>query len=417
MKYSIAAMLGRALRPHARWPRLWREPVLRGAYDAIVIGGGGHGLATAYYLAKNHGMRRVAVLEKRWIGSGNSGRNTAIVRSNYLFPASIAFYDRSLTLYEGLTDALGFNILLSQRGVLTLAYSRSELNRMRRRVAVLRALGVDAELVDVAEIARRVPALRLQTPTRCVVGGFVQPRGGIARHDAVVWGYARAADELGVDIAQRAEVSAIEVRAGCARGVTLRDGRKLEARRVVIAAASGTAALVEPLGIRLPVVPMALQAMVSEPVARFLDVVIDGAVYVSQSDRGELVVGGNSDAFASFAQRGVATTASRNFAALLDVVPRLAELRWLRQWSGTVDYPKDHSPIIGATPIGGVFLSTAWGSYGFKAIPAAGECLAQTIVDGRAHRLIAPFSLDRFRTGRLVREAESSGMDLEGVLV
>jgi len=417
VKYSIATMLAQAARGHARWPRLWRAAELRDAYDVIVIGGGGHGLATAYYLAKNHGVRRVAVLEKRWIGGGNSGRNTAIVRSNYLFPASIAFYERSLSLYEGLTDALGFNVMLSQRGVLNLAYSRADLNRMRRRVAVLRALGVDAELLGVDDVAARVPELRLETPTRSVFGGFLQPRGGIARHDAVVWGYARAADALGVDVVQNAEVGAIDVHDGVVRGVAMRDGRRIEAARVVVAAASGTAALIEPLGLRLPVVHMTLQAMVSEPVARFLDVVLDGAVYASQSDRGELVVGGGSDVFASFAQRGAPATAPRNFAALLDLVPRLSGLRWLRQWSGTVDYPKDHSPIIGTTPIEGLFLSTAWGSYGFKAIPAGGECLAQTVVDGRAHRLIAPFDLERFRTGRLVREAESSGMDLEGVLV
>jgi sarcosine oxidase, subunit beta len=409
-------MLAHALHGHRDLPRLWRDATPRDRYEVIVVGGGGHGLATAYYLAKNHHITNVAVIEKGWIGGGNSGRNTSIVRSNYLHPASIAFYDRSLTLFENLTRELNFNILFSRRGVLNLANSRAALNAMRRRVTVLRHHGVDAQLLGVAEIAGMAPALRLHTPTNRVVGGFVQPRGGIARHDAVVWGYARAADALGVDVVQRCGVDRLLVENGTAKGVEI-GGRRISADAVVVATAGHSTALLAPLGLRLPLTNMALQAMVTEPVKPFLNVVVDGAVYVSQSDRGELVVGGGTDSFASHARRGSGATAGRNFAALLDLLPQIGRLRLMRQWAGTVDYPPDHSPIIGPTPIANLFLTAGWGSYGFKAIPAGGECLAHTIATGRVHPLIEAFALDRFRTGRLVREAESSGMDLEGAVL
>lgn len=416
MKYSLASMLRQAVHGQTGWPRLWRAAALRDRYDVVVVGGGGHGLATAYYLAKNHGITNVAVVEKGWIGGGNSARNTSIVRSNYLFPASIEFYDRSLTLFENLTRELNFNILFSRRGVLNVANSRAAFNAMRRRVAVLNHHGVDADLLCPAEIRTLAPMLRLHTPTSLVVGGFIQRRGGVARHDAVVWGYARAADSLGVDVVQGAAVDQVLVEGGSVKGVAVGD-RRISADAVVVAAAGHSGALLAPLGIRLPLTNMALQAMVTEPVKPFLPVVLDGAVYVSQSDRGELVVGGGSDSFASYARRGSGATAGRNFAALLDLLPQIASLRLMRQWAGTVDYPPDHSPIIGGTPIANLYLSAGWGSYGFKAIPAAGECLAQTIATGRAHPLIDAFSLDRFRTGKLVREAESSGMDLEGAVL
>lgn len=416
MKHSIVRLLAEGRTGHRGWPKMWRDPVPRDRYDVIVVGGGGHGLATAYHLAKNHGIDRVLVLEASWIGSGNSGRNTAILRSNYLFPPSIAFYERSLSLFEGLSRELDFNILLSQRGVLNLAYSRAELNQMRRRVAVLTHFGVDAVMLSPGDIGGLAPQIRLCSPTRTVFGGFLQPRGGIARHDAVVWGYARAADRLGVDIVQNTRVLELVTEGGEVTGVRTKD-RTIRADSVVLAVAGNATHLLEPLGIPLPITSMALQAMVSEPVKPFLPVVLDGAVYVSQSDRGELVVGGNSDAFASYAQRGVAGTAPRNFVVLLDLLPQLGRLRWMRQWAGTVDYPKDHSPIIGTAPVQNLYLSTGWGSYGFKAIPAGGECLAYTVAHGRCHPLIETFALDRFRTGRLIREGESSAMDLEGVVL
>lgn len=416
MKYSLASMVRQAFAGHTRWPPMWRKANLRDRYAVVVVGGGGHGLATAYYLAKNHGITDVAVVEKGWIGGGNSGRNTAIVRSNYLFPASIAFYDRSLTLFERLTHELNFNILFSQRGVLNLANSRAAFNAMRRRVATLQHFGVDAHLVTPDAIRALAPALRLQTPTSTVVGGFFQPRGGIARHDAVVWGYARAADRFGVDIVQGHAVERLLVANGSVRGVATAD-REIRADVVVVATAGHAGRLLAPLGVRLPLTNMTLQAMVTEPVKPFLPVVVDGAVYVSQSDRGELVVGGGTDSFASETRRGSGATAVHNFAALLDLMPEIGRLRLMRQWAGTVDYPPDHSPIIGTTPIANLYVSAGWGSYGFKAIPAGGECLAQTIATGRVHPLIEAFALERFRSGRLVREAESSGMDLEGAVL
>jgi len=417
MKYSLFSMARQAVTGHRNWTAAWRAPELKRHYDVIVIGGGGHGLATAYYLAQNHGIKNVAVLEKSWIGGGNTGRNTSIVRSNYLFDESTRFYDLSLKLYEGLGRALNFNIMLGQHGVLNLAYSRHELRVMNRRVNALRHQGVEAHMLDLDGVRRLLPILNTSSEmARPVFGGFLQPRGGTCRHDAVAWGYARAADRLGVDIVQNCEVTGIEQAGGRVTGLETNRG-KVSADSVVLAVAGHSSSMARKAGVDLPISCYTLQAMVSEPVAPLMDVVLDGAVYVSQSDRGELIVGGETDLFTSYAQRGMASAVERNFAVLVDLFPCFSRLRWMRQWSGIVDYTPDHSPLMGKTPVDGLYITGGWGSYGFKAIPAGGLTMAHTVANDAPHPLIEPFALDRFETGALIDEGASSGMDLGAPIV
>lgn len=411
MGTSIFSLARHALYGQRRWPRFWRNPHPRRNYDAVVVGGGGHGLATAYYLAKNHGMTKVAVLEKGWIGGGNTGRNTTIVRSNYLAPPSVRFYDYSLRLYEGLSQELDFNIMLSQRGVLNLAFSRHQLRQMNRRVNALREAQVDSEMLDLVQIRQLLPMLRRDFSTgRAIFGGFMQRRGGVARHDAVAWGFARAADRLGIDIIQNCEVTGFEVTNNLVKAVQTSRGT-IGTERVGIAVAGNTSLLGSHLGIHLPVTTMSLQAMVSEPIKPILDVVLDGGFYVSQSDRGELVMGGSTDAYGSYAQRSGLQRVEDNLSALVDLFPAFGRLRFMRQWAGRVDITPDASPIIGPLPVGGVYLSGGWGTYGFKAIPAGGFALAHLLAKGTSHPLAAPFTLERFRQGALIDEGGSSGMD------
>jgi sarcosine oxidase, subunit beta len=411
MGHSIFQLARHALRGHGRWPAFWRKAQPRGQYDVVIIGGGGHGLATAFYLMRDHGVRSVAVLEKGWIGGGNTGRNTTIVRSNYLAAPSIRFYDFSLRLYEGLSRELDYNIMLSQRGVLTLAFSRHQLRLMNRRVNALRHAGVASDLLTPPEIRRQLPLLRERSAAgRQVFGGFIQRRGGVVRHDAVAWGYARAADALGADIIQDCEVTGFRTSNGAVTGVETRRGL-IATTRVGLAVAGSSSILAEKLGVGLPITSMALQAMVSEPVKPVLDVVLDGAIYVSQSDRGELVLGGGTDVYPSYAQRSGIQRVEDNMAALLDLFPAFGRLRFMRQWAGLVDLTPDASPVIDASPVGGAYLSCGWGTYGFKAIPAGGVTFAHLIATGSSHPLARPFSLERFRTGALIDEGGSSGMD------
>jgi sarcosine oxidase, subunit beta len=417
MRYSFAQLVRQALTGHRHWPPFWRQAAPRASYDVIIIGGGGHGLATAYYLAHNHGIRNVAVIEKGWIGGGNTGRNTTIIRSNYLAPPSIHFYDYSLHLYEGLSRELDYNLMLSQRGVVTLAFSRHQLRLMGRRVNALRHAGVAAELLSVDEIRRLLPRLRERSSAGWrIFGGFIQRRAGIARHDAVAWAYARSADALGVHILQNCEVLGFRVQGSAVVGIETQQG-PIACSCVGLAVAGSTSLVAARLGFNLPLVSVVLQAMVSEPVKPVLDVVLDGPFYVSQSDRGELVMGGASDPFPSYAQRSGIQRVEDNFTALIDLFPSLSRLRFLRQWAGVADITPDSNPIIAPSPVPGVSLSCGWGTWGFKAIPAGGTAFAHLLATGKSHPLAEPFSLNRFRTGALIDEGASTGMDTREALL
>jgi len=412
-KYSAWALLRGAFSGHRQWRPAWREATPKPAYDIIVVGGGGHGLATAYYLAKNHGISNIAVLERGWIGGGNTGRNTTVVRSNYLYPESARLYDFSLKLYEGLSQALNFNIMLSQRGMLTLAHSRHDLESMTRWANAMRMNGVDADLLTREQVNALVPALDVSNQARFpILGGFAQARGGTARHDAVAWAYARGASALGVDIVQSCEVQGFVQETGRIVGVETNMGR-IRADRIGIAAAGHSSVLAKLAGFRLPVTSYALQAMVSEPVKPTLDTVVlspaTGA-YISQSDKGEIVIGAGLDLFASYAQRGSFSVMQHTIAGTLELFPSFSRLPLLRQWAGIVDVVQDSSPIIGPTPLGGLYINCGWGTGGFKAIPVGGWTFAHVLATGRNHELAEPFQLDRFITGRLIDEAAGSGI-------
>ena len=409
--YSFPALVGRALRGHRGWPAAWRSPEPNKSYDVVVIGAGGHGLATAYYLAKNHGIADIAVLDKGWLGGGNTGRNTQVTRSNYFWPQSAAFFDRSLQLYESLSRELNFNVMLSQRGVLTLAHSHHELESLRRWANAIRINGVDSELLTPAAIKKLVPPLNLNARFP-IHGGFIQRRAGISRHDAVAWGYARAASALGAAIIQQCEVTGFDIRGGRVVGVATIRG-PIAAGKVCICVAGHTSVLARQAGFRLPITSMPLQAMVSEPVKPCLDTTVLSPtihVYVSQSDRGELVFGGGADTYNSYAQRGGIPVLEENVAALIELFPAFSRLRLMRQWAGIVDITPDTTPIMGKTPVEELYMSGGWGTGGYKAIPAGGETMAYTVANGSPHPLIADFGLERFENGKLIDEGAASGV-------
>jgi sarcosine oxidase subunit beta len=413
MKYSAWSLLRGALSGQRHWAPAWRDADLKPSYDVIIVGGGGHGLAAAYYLAKNHNVTRVAVIERGWIGGGNTGRNTTIVRSNYLFPESARLYDFSLQLYEGLSQALNFNIMLSQRGLIMLAHSRHDLDAMSRWANAMRMNGIAAELLTRDQVGELAPALDLSPRARLpVLGGFIQRRGGTARHDAVAWGYARAASALGVDIIQNCEVVDFIKEGARVVGVNTPRGR-IRAERVGIAAAGHSSVLAKLAGFRLPVTSYALQAMVSEPIKPLLDTVIlspGTGAYVSQSDKGEIVMGAMLDLFPSYAQRGSFAVKQAIIAATLELFPSFSRLNLMRQWAGIVDVVHDSSPIIGPTPIPNLYINCGWGTGGFKAIPVGGWTFAHALATGHSHPLAEPFGLERFITGRLIDEAAASGI-------
>ena len=387
--------------------RLWRSPEPKHAYDTIIVGAGGHGLATAYYLAKNHGITDVAVLERGILGLGNMGRNTTIIRSNYLWDASAGIYEFSLKLWEGLEAELDFDVLLSQRGVVNLAHSLGDIREGQRRVAANHVNGVDAEWLSPAEIHDLCPIVNVSPEVRYpILGGTYQARGGVARHDRVAWGYARGADALGVDVVQGCEVTGISVADGRVAGVETTLG-PIRANRVALAAAGHTTVLADMVGIRLPIQSHPLQALVSELMEPVLDkVIMSNAVhvYVSQADKGELVMGAGIDAYNSYAQRGSVAIIERQIAAALELFPIFSRVHMLRTWAGIVDVAPDASPIIAPLPIDGLFVNTGWGTGGFKATPGSGWVYAHTIATGAPHVLNAPFSLDRFTRGVLVDE-------------
>jgi sarcosine oxidase subunit beta len=405
-RYSTLSLLRNGL-GRSSWQRAWRAHELRPSYDVVIVGGGVHGLATAYYLAANHGITNVAVLDKGYIGSGGSGRNTAIVRSNYLTPEGVRFYDRSVKLYERLSEDLNFNVMFSQRGHLTLAHNDSSLRTMRWRAEVNKLEGIDSEVITPADIKRLVPYMDTSDRARYpILGALYHPPGGTIRHDAVVWGYARAADAHGVHIHQGTEVTGIRVAGDRVTAVATTRGDI--ATPVVINCTAGWSTLISDMvGVRTPVATFPLQAAVTEPVKPFLEtVVVSGSlhVYVSQTDRGELVFGASVDPFASYSMRGSLDFIEGLAGHVLELMPSLAKVRVLRQWAGLCDMTPDYSPIMGATGVEGFHLDVGWGTYGFKAAPVAGESMAQLIATTKTPEIIAAFELSRFADGRLVGE-------------
>jgi sarcosine oxidase, subunit beta len=410
-RYSFFALARHAVNGRREWPRALRAPSLRKSYDVVIVGGGGHGLATAYFLVKNQGIRNVAVLERGAIGQGNSGRNTQVVRSDYFHLPSSKFFDRSLRLYEGLSRELNFNLMLSRRGKVSVAHSPHEMEILRRTVNAIRMNGVDAEMLTVAELARIEPMLNVES-RHPIEGAAVQWRGGIVRHDAVVWGFARAACALGVDVIQGCEVTGLSLANGRITGVETTRG-PVSSPRVCLAVAGHSTVMARKAGLELPIQTTCLQAMVTEPVKPLIDTVLMSAVihgYVSQTGRGEVVIGGGADVFCSYGQRGGLPVFEANAQAAVELFPCLSRLRVMRQWGGIVDITPDTSPIMGTTPVEGLFVSAGWGTGGFKAIPAGGETMAFTIANGRPHPLIGSFGLDRFARGALVDEGAASGV-------
>lgn len=410
-RYSVLSLIREGLNAQRGWEPAWRDAAPKKRYDAIVIGGGGHGLATAYYLAKNHGIRNIALIERGWIGGGNTGRNTTIIRSNYFFPQTAAFFDFALKLYEGLSLDLNYNIMFSQRGMWTLGHDRHGLEMLRRSANAMRLNEIDAELHDGDSVRRHIPGLN-DTPRFPVLGGLNQPRAGTARHDAVAWGYARASSALGVDIIQNCEVTGFLIKGGRVRGIETTHGA-MHAETVGMAVAGHSGVLAAKAGVRLPISSYALQAFVSEPVKPCLDTVVLSpatGTYLSQSDKGELVIGAGLDLYLSYAQRGNLPWMERAAAGVVELFPAFSRMRFLRQWAGIVDVVSDSTPIIDATPLGGFYVNCGWGTGGFKAIPAGGWCLAHAMATGKPHALASAFTLDRFRTGALIDEASASGI-------
>lgn len=413
-RYS-ALTLAQAAIFGTRWTKAWRNPEPQTCYDVVIIGAGGHGLATAYHLAKDHGVERIAVLEKDWLGGGNTGRNTTVVRSDYYYPASAAFFDYSLKLYEKLSHTLNFNVMLSQRGVLNVCHHRDDMPVLRRLVNAMALNGVDAEILNRKETLDFCPILNADPKARFpVVGAFHQKRGGTVRHDAVAWGYARAADQLGVDIIQNCAVVGIDRNInGAVEAVRTTKG-PIRTSKLGIAAAGHSDRLAQMAGFRIPVRHLALQAFVSEPLKPVLNCVVSSSatgVYASQSDKGGIVAGAGTDGYTSFAKRGNFQTMEAVMSGLVDLIPTFGRIKLLRQWSGTVDYTYDSSPIIGLSPVPGLYLNCCWGGGGFKAIPAGGVTFAHTIAKGEPHPLIDKFSLNRFKDGALVDEAAAAGIE------
>ena len=412
-RYSALGLLREGLRGHTGWRPAWRTPKLQPAYDFVIVGGGGHGLATAYYLAKVHGHSRVAVIEKGWLGGGNTGRNTTAIRSNYFYPESVALYDFSLRLYEGLSRELNYNIMLSQRGVCNVVNSDAEMEMAARLVNAMRLNGADADLLTREQVIEKAPLLNQSDQARFpIFGGVWQGRAGVARHDAIAWGYARAADALGVDIVQGCEVTDFIVENGRCLGVETNQG-PVRAGAVGLAVAGHSSVMAAKAGFELPVRSFTLQAMVSEPIKPCLEIVLlypGTGTYLSQSDKGELVIGGGLDRVPSYAQRGNPPMQETVISGLLEMFPSFGQLKMLRQWGEIVDVTPDSSPLIGPSPLQGLYLNCGWGTGGFKAIPAGGYLLAHLLAKGVHHDISRPFDLERFVTGRLIDEAAGSGI-------
>lgn len=413
-QYSWMSLLREAARGHSGWGPQWRKPEPKKAYDAIVIGGGGHGLGTAYYLASQHGLRNIAVLEKSWIGGGNTGRNTTIVRSNYLYDESALLYDHAVKLWESLSRDINYNVMFSQRGVMMLAHNVHDVQSFKRHIYANRLNGVDNEWLTPEQAKEFCPPLNIARDARFPVqGAALQRRGGVIRHDAVAWGFARAADALGVDIIENCEVMAINRDAnGAVSGVETTRGF-IRSKKVGVVVAGRTSVVMERAGLRVPLESFPLQALVSEPIKPcFPCVVMSNAVhaYISQSDKGELVIGAGTDQYVSYSQQGGLHITQHTLDAICELFPQFSRMKMLRSWGGIVDVTPDRSPIIGKTPIPGLFLNCGWGTGGFKATPGSAHVFAWTMAKDEPHPLNAAFALDRFRTGRLIDEAAAAAV-------
>ena len=411
-RYSAFAIAREALRHHRGWERAWRSPEPKRRYDAIIIGAGGHGLATAYYLGKNHGITNVAILEKGWLGGGNTGRNTTIIRSNYLQDPSAAIYEKSRSLYETLSQELNYNIMFSPRGVVMLAQTEHEVRGYKRTAHANALQGVTTEWIDAARVKQLCPIMNIEGPRYPVLGGLYQARGGTARHDAVAWGYARACSDMGMDVIQQCEVTAIRRTGGKVTGVDTSRG-SIDCDRLGIVVAGHSSHLAEMAGFRLPIESVALQALVSEPIKPCMDIVVMANTvhgYLSQSDKGEMVIGGGTDGFNNYTQRGSFHHIEETVRALVETFPMLSRLKMLRQWGGIVDMTGDRSPLISPTPVEGIFVNCGWGTGGFKAIPGSGWAMADLMARRAPGPLSAAFGIERFREGRFIDESVAAGV-------
>jgi len=411
-RYSALAIAREAMRHHVGWERAWRSPEPKSRYDVIVVGAGGHGLATAHYLGRNHGVRNVAVLEKGWLGGGNTGRNTTIIRSNYLQDASAAIYEKSRSLYETMSQDLNYNVMFSPRGVMTLAQTEHEVRGYRRTVHANALQGVETEFIGPDRIKELCPIMNVSGPRYPVLVALWQSRGGTARHDAVAWGYARSCSAMGMDIIQQCAVTGIRTEGGRVVGVDTTSGF-VGCGKLAIAVAGHSGVLAEMAGFRLPIESVALQALVSEPVKPCMDVVVmANAVhgYMSQSDKGEMVIGGGADGYGNYTQSGAFHRIEETVRALVEMFPIVSRLRMLRQWGGIVDMTGDRSPILSKTPLKGCYMNCGWGTGGFKAIPGSGWAMAELVAKDEPGPLAAEFGLNRFREGRFVDESVAAAV-------
>ncbi len=410
-RYSVFAVAREALRYHQGWGRAWRSPEPQKKYEAIIIGAGGHGLATAYYLGKNHGLKNVAILEKGWLGGGNTGRNTTIIRSNYLQDASAAIYEKARSLYETMSQDLNYNVMFSPRGVMMLAQTQHEIRGYKRTAHANALQGVSTEFITPERVKSLVPIINIDGPRYPVLGALWQPRGGTARHDAVAWGYARACSEMGMDVIQQCEVTGIRRKNGQVQGVETSRG-SIECEKLGIVVAGHTGVLADMAGFRMPIESVALQALVSEPIKPCMDVVVMANTvhgYMSQSDKGEMVIGGGADGFNNYTQRGSFHHVEETVRALIETFPIISRLKMLRWWGGIVDMTGDRSPILSTTPVKNIFINCGWGTGGFKAIPGSGWAMAELMAKGHSS-LTEEFGLNRFKEGKFIDESVAAGV-------